>query len=196
MNSLSDIPSGTKIIIDTNILVYFALAHEKFGFSCKEFIARLQKGDVSGFIPTIVLNELAHTLMMAELIEKGYGKNRSEAIQFMKKFSPRIKGTNHQSASDFNDCGDNSVNNLITNAWMWMDKIPDLNCTIIPEQNSTIHDSFLISRKYGLLAKDAYTAAFAKSYNVFNIATNDADFDVLPWLRTWKPKEKITYVSV
>lgn len=74
MNSLLDIPSGSKIIIDTNILVYFALAHEKFGLSCKELITRIQKGDVSGYIPTFVLNELAHTLMMAELIEKGYEK--------------------------------------------------------------------------------------------------------------------------
>lgn len=75
-----------------------------------------------------------------------------------------------------------------------MEKIPHLNCIIIPEQNQTIYDSFLVSQGYGLLAIDAYIAAFAKSYKISNITTNDADFELLPWLKVWKQRE-ITHQS-
>lgn len=187
MNSLSRIPFGTKIIIDTNILIYFALAHGKFGPSCKEFMLRIQRGEISGFIPTIVLNELVHSLMMAELIEKGCGKNRSEVIQYVKRVSLHNNERNHHPAVKNNESGIGSVKSLIAETWNWIDKISDLNCTIIHETNSTIYHSFFYSKEFGLLAKDAYIAAFAKTHDISNIATNDADFDTLPELNSWKP---------
>ena len=195
MNNLLKIPSGTKIIIDTNILVYFALADKKYGPSCREFISRIQSGVISGFIPTIVLHELAHTLMMAELIVKGYGKNRSEAIQYLKRFHEHIHDKNIRTSDIHpvhggNNSGDVLAHIPIIDTWIWMDKIHELNCTIIYEKNSTIYHSFQFSQKYGLLAKDAYIAAFAKSYGLLHIATNDNDFEVLTWLTSWKPERK------
>lgn len=101
---------------------------------------------------------------------------------------------NHPKSSGFIFSGDDSASNLITKTWIWMEKIPHLNCIIIPEQNQTIYDSFLVSQGYGLLAIDAYIAAFAKSYKISNITTNDADFELLPWLKVWKQRE-ITHQS-
>lgn len=195
MNNLLKIPSGTRIIIDTNILVYFAMADTTYGSSCREFISRIQRGEISGFIPTIVLHELAHTLMMAELIENGYGKNRADAIQYLKRSHKPAHDKNCRT-SDIHPVhgGTNSGEvpaHIPTNrTWIWMDKIHDLNCTIIYEKNSTIYHSFQLIQKYGLLAKDAYIAAFAKSYDILDIATNDSDFEVLPWLTVWKPERQ------
>ncbi len=58
----------------------------------------------------------------------------------------------------------------------------------IPEENpDTFKESIFISRRYSLLAKDAYIASFARSYGITNIATNDRDFERTPWLNVWKP---------
>ncbi|OQA60117.1 MAG: PIN domain protein [Euryarchaeota archaeon ADurb.Bin294] len=175
MNNLSKIPNGTKLIIDTNILVYFALAHKYYGPSCKLFLSKIQQNKLHGFIPSIVLNELTHSLMMAELIQKGYGKTRSEVIQYLKN------GLSHSSEGKLDQ------QPILSTTWDWIERISDLNCTIIYETETTITDSFYFSKKYGLLAKDAYIAAFGKTHNIFNIASNDSDFNVLPGFTIWKP---------
>ncbi|MFH0967868.1 MAG: type II toxin-antitoxin system VapC family toxin [Methanobacteriota archaeon] len=188
MNNLANIPYGTKIIIDTNILVYFALAHEKYGISCMKFLSRVQNGEISGFIPTIVLNELVHILMMAELIRKGYGKNRVEAIQFMKTRLRSRGKKNHQSNESPNGSCADSFNTIVSTTWTWIEKISDLNCMIILERPSTFQASIHLSQEYGLLAKDAYIAAFAESYEISHIATNDIDFNAIPGLTSWIPE--------
>ena len=43
MSDLKSIPDGTKIIIDSNIFLYPALAHPVFQKSCTDFLKRLDK---------------------------------------------------------------------------------------------------------------------------------------------------------
>ena len=53
--------------IDTNILLYSAFNHPDFGESCKNFLERVDRGEMKGYVSDFVLNEVFHKLMVAEV---------------------------------------------------------------------------------------------------------------------------------
>lgn len=46
----------------------------------------------------------------------------------------------------------------------------------------------MLMEKYNLLPNDALHLATMKRYGITNIATNDGDFERVPWLNVWKPR--------
>ena len=86
MNSykLSSIPSNAKVLFDTNIFVYSALDHPKYGESCTQAFQRVESMEIKGYVPTIVLNELLHRLMIAEVIKKELARNTREVLKLLK----------------------------------------------------------------------------------------------------------------
>lgn len=85
MNDLASIPEGMNILIDTNILLYTAFAHPYYHKACTDFLLRIENNEISGFIPSIVVQEVFHHFLINELIEKGYGDRPSECISMYKK---------------------------------------------------------------------------------------------------------------
>ena len=66
---LADIPSGTRIFLDTNI---FFLHYRNKSASCTALLNRIAQDDVVGYVNTQVLSDLLHKLMLAEAAAKGY----------------------------------------------------------------------------------------------------------------------------
>ena len=77
---LSSIPSNAKVLFDTNIFVYSALDHQEYGESCTQAFQRVESKEIKGYVPTIVLNELLHRLMIAEVIKKELARNTREVL--------------------------------------------------------------------------------------------------------------------
>jgi len=159
--------SGEKILFDTNVFIYSALDHSKYGNLCTQQIHEVESGRIEGYVPTIVLNELLHRLMIAEVIERGYAVNTLDAIRILK-----------------ND--KNTIQSLEI-CWNEIDRIIEIGFIILKEKINTFADSLFISQKYSLLATDAYIVSFAKSYNIGNILTNDCDFENVEWLKVLRP---------
>lgn len=158
---------GEKVLFDTNIFVYSALDHPKYGDPCTRLIYEVESGEIEGYVPTIVLNELLHRLMIAEIIKKGTAKNTGDAIRIMKH--------------------DKSIIPSLDICWEELNKIFEMQFILLKEKSDTFRESLSISQKYSLLAKDAYIVSFAKSYEIGNIATNDSDFERVEWIKVWKP---------
>lgn len=156
-----------KIIFDTNIFIYSALDHPKYGNPCTQLIHEVETGKIQAYVPTIVLNELLHRLMIAEVIEKGFALNTGEALTILKKNKNIIKS--------------------LDICWNEVDRIFEMGFIILNEKINTLAESLIISQRYSLLATDAYIVSFAKSYNISNIMTNDSDFENVEWLKVWKP---------
>lgn len=167
MNNLSSIPDGTKIIIDSNIILYTALDHPVFQKSCTDFLIRIERKKIHGFIPSVVIQEIAHHFIISELMEKGYGKNVSDCIAGYKR-NPLIM-------------------NYLSKTWTEIRRIFNINCSILYDTPEIVKNSFLISHDFQLLTKDAYIASFAQSEKIAHIASNDKDFSRVPWLSVWKP---------
>jgi len=96
LNNLKDIPNGTQILIDTNILLYTALNHPFYQKQRTDFLIRIERQDVAGFIPSVVIEELFHHFMISELIEKGFGKRVSDCISHYKQ-NPSVMNELHLS---------------------------------------------------------------------------------------------------
>ena len=152
---------------DTNIFIYSALDHPKYGNPCTQLIHEVESGKIEGYIPTIVLNELLHRLMIAEVIERGFALNTGDAIRILK--------TDKNTIQSLDIC------------WNEIDRLFDVGFIILKEKINTLAESLIISHRYSLLATDAYIVSFAKSYNIVNIITNDSDFEKVEWLKVWKP---------
>ena len=54
--------------------------------------------------------------------------------------------------------------------------------------NGSLFPDFIeISKKYWLMATDAFHVATMKRHGITNIATNDPDFERVGWTKVWKP---------
>lgn len=167
MSDLKSIPDGTKIIIDSNIILYTALNHPVFQRSCTDFLLRVEREEIQGFIPSVVIQEITHHFIISELMEKGYGKTVSDCITGYKR-NPLIM-------------------NDLSKTWIEIRRLFNINCSILYDNPEIVTNSSLISHDFQLLTKDAYIASFAQSHQIAHIATNDKDFSRVPWLSVWKP---------
>lgn len=167
LNKASGIPAGTRAIFDTNIFVYFGTAHPVYGSSCRAIIERVEKDEIEGIVPDVVMNELLHNFILIELIKKDYATDRRDAIALVKK-DPSI------------------IQNLIL-AWDLFKAIPEMGFTIIEDERGITDRMYFFSKELSLMAKDATIVSYAHKYEISHIITNDQDFGRIPWLSTWIP---------
>jgi predicted nucleic acid-binding protein len=168
LNDLASVPEGTKIIIDSNIFLYTALDHPVFQNSCTDFLIRVEREEIQGFIPSVVIQEVTHHFIISELMEKGYGQSVADCIAHYKR-DPRIM--------------DN-----VSRTWTEIQRLFNINCTLLYDNPDIVKNSLPISRDFQLFTKDAYIASYAQFNKIPHIASNDKDFSRVPWLSVWKPQ--------
>ena len=153
-----------KVYIDTNILLYSAFNHPNFGESCRNFLERVDQGRVKGYISDFVLGEVFHKLMIAEVTKK-LMMNTGKAISYI-KVNPKI------------------ISELET-TWEEMKHIEESGIVIL--KNITVFPEFVqISRKYSLMATDAFHVTVMKKSGIRTIVTFDKDFERVDFVRVWK----------
>ena len=158
------------MIIDTNIILYTALNHPAFQPSCTAFLIRVEREEIQGFIPSVVIQEITHHFIISELMEKGYGTSVVDCIAHYKR--------------------DPLIMNELSKTWMEIQRIFKINCTILHDNPEIVRDSVSISRNFQLFTKDAYIASYAQFYKISHIASNDKDFSRIPGLSVWKPQSE------
>ncbi|MEI6842719.1 MAG: type II toxin-antitoxin system VapC family toxin [Methanomicrobiales archaeon] len=167
MTKAANLPKGSRAIFDTNIFIYFVTAHRDFGPSCKAIIRRVEKGEIEGIIPSVVMNELLHNFILIELINKDLALDRGHAIALV-KHNPSV------------------IQNL-TVAWDLFKELPEMGFTIIEDGKGITDRTYFFSKELSLMAKDAAIVSYAHTFDIAHIVTNDHDFERIPWLTTWKP---------
>ncbi|NIQ12028.1 hypothetical protein GWO43_15075, partial [candidate division KSB1 bacterium] len=80
--NINDIPSGEATIIDANIVLY---ATQQASQQCKRLLLRCADDDVKGILPTHILAEIMHQLMIAEARDNGWIKGPNPARQLAEK---------------------------------------------------------------------------------------------------------------
>jgi predicted nucleic acid-binding protein len=64
--TLDQVPAGSHVFVDSNILVYHFQPHPGFGPMCHRLLERIERQDIEGYTSTNLLGELAHRLMVIE----------------------------------------------------------------------------------------------------------------------------------
>jgi uncharacterized protein len=162
---LSQVPPDERVFIDTNIFLYSVFEHAIYGKSCREFLKRVENGEIKGFASDLVLNEVFHKLMVAEIAEiEGIDANN---VTRLIKREPEIIGE-------------------LKRVWAEMELISGFGISLL---NTTTYPEFVrLSREYLLTAADAAHLAAMEANGIVSMASNDRDFTRVPWLRLWRPE--------
>jgi predicted nucleic acid-binding protein len=162
--NLEDIPNGSRIFVDANIILY---ALDQKSPSCRRFLARCEAGAIDGIISTITIAEVAHRRMVEEARANGLaGSNPARALARRP--------------------------DLVRQLRVYAEDVRDLlagDLTIETVQTEDFEAALELQRKHGLLTNDSLNLAVAKRLGVQGIATADANFDAIQGLIVYKPQE-------
>jgi predicted nucleic acid-binding protein len=164
---VDEIDPGTRIFIDANIFLYVIFSHWRYAEPCGNLLKDVNSGNLSAVSSIIVLSEVFHRVMIAEVVERRCLDPR-RAVKYLKENPDEVK----------NLCAARSS----------VEKIGEIaNLKIAQVGVEIMRLSLDFSRRYGLLSNDAIHLATMKNAGITNLASNDRDFERVEWLRLWKP---------
>ena len=114
------IPSHSQVFLDTNILLYAVTDHPRFGQWCNTLLDRIHRGDVTGHVSAIVLNEFIHKLIIGEVAQKT-GLKPGQVIQHLKRKPEALEKLEAYAIVDEVDTGyDLIILEVTANIFAWL----------------------------------------------------------------------------
>lgn len=165
---MSDIPNGSRVFLDTNVLIYAISEHPRFGLWSDELLSRIQLKEVQGYVSLIVLNELTHKLIIGEVAQK-VGLKPSQVVRYLKEHHEVLAALD---------------------AYEMISEIEsNYGLVILGLTLQTMKLARNLMQAHQLLSNDALHLATMQEANIQDIATNDADFETIESITVWKPKQ-------
>jgi predicted nucleic acid-binding protein len=163
VDSLLNLPSGTDVLLDANILIYALGGRSQ---QCLGLLNRCAVEDVTGITTIEVVGDVCHRLMLAEAFATG--AITKETAKQLKARPQVISG--------------------LTKYWTQTEGIFDLNLLVLALEESRLRTQGTRAL-YGLLTKDSLIVAAAQDLGIECLASNDPDFERVPWLTLYKPSD-------
>src|SRR2546427_4403741 len=160
---LEDLPSGARIFVDANILIYH---FSGISLECRAFLQRCESRQVEAFTGVHILLEITHRLMVLEALQKGLITGGQPARKL--KEQPEII----KSLRAYNQS---------------MRQIPRLRIRVRTITSAIVRASEAIRVQEGLMTNDSVTVALMRKMGLIDIATADADFNNVPHIRVYQP---------
>ena len=161
---LTALPNGARALIDANIFIYAAGGKS---LECEVFLVRCARREVRGVTTVEVLAEVSHRRMVAEAFEDGLIPR--EAASYLQAKRTVVAGLRRYQA--------------------FINEILDSNLLILGLDEERFGRSGSLRSLHGLLTNDSLILAAAESYGIASLATRDDDFDDVPWLTVYKPRD-------
>ena len=165
--SATQIPPGTPVFIDANIFIYHFIYETAESQFCTAILKSIENGDISGFTSTVVLAEVSHRLMVFEAIEK-YELKSKNAVRFLKEHPDKVKSLNKHL---------DAVNG-----------IKEMNVHLMTVDPQDIFASQILQKKYGFLTNDSINLHLLLKDSIFNIVSNDPDFERVDLITLYTPR--------
>jgi predicted nucleic acid-binding protein len=161
-----DIPPGESVFVDANTLVYHFAADAQYGRACTDFVGRVERGEILAYCSSHVVSDLAHRLMTIEAILTLGWPIAGIAQRLRQKHSEIARLTRFRQV---------------------VESLPQSNMQVLPVAWPQVAAATAVSQKYELLSGDALIVTIMEQSGVTNLASNDADFDHVPWLKRYSP---------
>lgn len=123
--TINNIPDNSRVIVDSNIFIYSALKHPKYHQSCYSLFTKVEEGQIRGFVPSIVIQEVIHRLMIVELQKISGEKDLQKIKHHIRK--------NPQSFQNLSIC------------WTAVEQIFQMGFVVLGETAGSIHKSIQFS---------------------------------------------------
>ncbi len=158
----ADLPANSRVLIDANIFIYAASGRSQ---ECDALLERCSRQEVQGITTFEVLAESCHRLMIDE--------------------TATARLLTRPSASELRSRPD--VVSRLSDYWTHVSHFLSLNILRLPLDEGRFRDAQPLRQAHGLLTNDSLLLAAAIRYAISHLATNDADFERVPWLTVYKP---------
>lgn len=162
---INHLPAGTNCLVDTNIFLYHLAAQSN---DCRQFLARLGRGEISAYVTTSIIGELLHKRMVIEAVNTGLISG-SKPFEKLKRQPQLIT----------------QLSSYITE----VTRLLQLPVTVIEVIADDLNWSHALRRAYGLLVIDSINLACAVRRGITDIVTHDTDFLHIPQLHIWQPTD-------
>jgi predicted nucleic acid-binding protein len=164
--TLDQIASGTAVFLDANTLIYHFTVEPNYGPACTRLIERIEQRDVIGYISTGVMSDLAHRMMTIEAMQRFGWPIAGLAARLRRHHSEIANLTVFQQA---------------------VEEIPRLGIQVLGVTLDMVLAAAKLSRQCEILSGDALIVAVMQHHGLVNLASNDSDFDRVPWITRYAP---------
>lgn len=165
--NLQQIPQQQPVIIDTNIFVYAA---QRSSQQCIKLLDKCAKDELYGIIPTHILAELMHVLMLAEAKDIGLIKGAYPAKQLIENPN-KVKALNRY---------ESLIRDLLS-----------IGLRLESLQREDFITAMSLQRQYGLLTNDALFLAIATRLRVTAVVSADSIFKNVQGIFLYSPDDII-----
>jgi predicted nucleic acid-binding protein len=154
--TLADIPPGTTVFVDANILVFALADHPLYGAPCDEFLDRVENQDIVGVTSTQVLGEVIHRMMTIEACGL-FGWPMQGMANRLRRHPTEVQ--------------------QLVRPRQTLDEITASRVTVLAITLAHVSLATDLSRQTGLLYGDALILAVMREHGFTQLASYDADFD-------------------
>lgn len=163
---LADIPAGTPVFVDANILLFAVTNDALHGSASTTFLDRVENQEITAITSTHVLGEVVHRLMTIEACDR---------------FAWPVQGIANRLRRHPAE-----VQQLIR-ARQAFDEITTARVKTIAITLPHVSVAIDVARQTGLLHGDALIVAVMREQGLSHLASLDADFDRVPGLTRYAP---------
>lgn len=162
--SLTDIPSGSDVVLDANILIY-ALTGQSA--ECAGLLRRCSREEVTGICLFEIVNEATHRFMLAEAQSRGHIKQATA-----RELRPKPE----------------AIRTLV-DYWTNAERILNLNLLFLPLDEEILRAAQITRQSAGLLTNDSMIASSMQMYGISYLASADGDFDRVAGITVFGPSD-------
>src|SRR5712692_8134679 len=139
MQNLANLPSGSTIFVDANLLAYFFIRKDELAQTSGTLLARGAQKEIAIVTSALVVSEVIHRVLVAEAIRQ-HDLAPREAVQYLKEH-PAIVQTLREHLT---------IPSRLHNRY---------GINILPVTHVELHASRLIRAEYGLMTNDSLVVA-------------------------------------
>jgi len=163
--TLTEIAPGGSVYIDANIFIYHFAARSP---ECSTFLARVERGEIRGFVGPTGIIEVAHRLMMLEAIERGLAVRPNPGAHLARQ--PQIV-------------------RQLSRYYFSALKIPSMGVEMLPFPSDFITASQEFRQSHGLLVNDSLIPMHMRQAGLSALASADAAFDGISGIQRYSPSD-------
>lgn len=164
--TLADIPAGTTVFIDTNILLFAVTNHPQFGAICNTFLDRVEHQEITAVTSPHVLGEVVHRMMMIEACDR-FGWPVQGIANRLRRHPAEVQ--------------------QLVRPKQALDEIEAAGVSVLTINPPLVPLATDLCRQTGLLYNDALIIALMQTHGLTALASLDADFDRVPGITRYAP---------
>jgi predicted nucleic acid-binding protein len=164
---LPQVPNGTNLFIDANILVSAIGGRSA---QCLAFLERCSREEVTGVCSYSVFLDVVHQFMVAEARAKGHiPAGQNNPAKYLKRHPAIIIA--------------------LQDYWVEARRAFALNLLFLDMEENILRQAHVERQAAGLLTTDSVIVAFMREYGIEALASGDSDFDRVNGIQVFAPTD-------